>query len=221
MHAVLFSGGKDSTLALHKVVEKGINIDLLITMQPESKESYMFHYPNVKYTELQAKALGIKHIFVFTKGEKEKELEDLERALIDNEVDLLVTGAVASKYQADRINMLCQKNKIEHIAPLWHIEPELELREIASKFYAIITMVAAEGLDTSFLGKKIDESMIEKLLYLNRKYGINLAFEGGEAESFVLDAPLFKYKININKAHIEKEGMRGIYVIDDAYLDKK
>ncbi len=63
-NACLFSGGKDSTLALHKIVEKGIKIDLLITFLSENKFSYMFHYPNARQTELQAKALGIKQIFI-------------------------------------------------------------------------------------------------------------------------------------------------------------
>lgn len=98
-NAVLYSGGKDSTLALHKVVESGIKIDLLISIMSKNTHSYMFHYPNVKYTEMQAEALGIKQVFASTEGKKEEELEDLERVLIENGVRVLVTGATYSKYQ--------------------------------------------------------------------------------------------------------------------------
>lgn len=220
-NACLFSGGKDSTLALHKAIALGIKIDLLLTMKPENKESYMFHYPNVDLTELQAKALSIRHVFGVTKGNKEEELKDLENALKENDVRLLVTGATFSRYQADRINAIAKRLEIEHLAPLWHIEPMEELTELASRFNAIITSVSAEGLDESFLGKRIDRETIARLAEASRKYGINMLFEGGEAETFVLDAPLFKKRIEIREAHIERSGMNGVYLIDKAVLIDK
>lgn len=220
-NAVLYSGGKDSTLSYHKAVELGIPIDLAITMVSGSKESHMFHWPNIKFTALQAQALGVKQVFAETAGEKEKELDDLERVLKENGVEFLVTGATYSKYQGDRVNILAAKLGIEHFAPLWHIEPEVELDEISKTFNAIITSVSAEGFDESFLGKKIDGPMIEKLRELNRKYKINMLFEGGEAESFVLDAPLFKKKIVVRNAKTEWNGNRGMYLIEDASLEDK
>jgi diphthine-ammonia ligase len=220
-NACLFSGGKDSMLALHKVIELGIKIDLLITMKSVNKESYMFHYPNVDFSKLQAEALSIKQVFGATEGEKEKELKDLEQIFIENNVKLLVTGATYSKYQADRINAIAKKLEIEHMAPLWHIEPLDELNELTEKYNVIMTSVSAEGLDTSLLGKRIDIEMVEKLIDANKQHGINLLFEGGEAETFVLDAPLFKKKIIIERAHIEKKGENGVYLIDKAALVPK
>jgi diphthine-ammonia ligase len=220
-NACLFSGGKDSTLSLHKAVEAGVKIDLLITMLPENKESYMFHYPNLKFTSLQAEAMGIKHVFFKTQGRKEEELKDLEKAFKDNHVKFLVTGATYSKYQADRIGKIADRMGIESMAPLWHIEPLKELNELAEKFEAIITSVSAEGFDDTFLGERIDQEMINKLIVLNQKYNINMLFEGGEAESFVLNAPLFKKRIKINKARKEWSGTRGIYIIEDAELVSK
>ncbi len=220
-NAVLYSGGKDSTLSYHKAVLRGVPIDLLITMVSSSKESHMFHWPNVKFTSLQAQALGIRQVFAQTKGEKEVELGDLERVLKENDVEFLVTGATYSKYQGDRINKLAASLGIEHFAPLWHIDPEVELSEISETFNAIITSVSAEGFDESFLGKRIDEEMIVKLRKLKEKYGINMLFEGGEAESFVLDAPMFKKKIVINKASTEWNGNSGMYLIEDATLEDK
>jgi ABC transporter with metal-binding/Fe-S-binding domain ATP-binding protein len=220
-NACLFSGGKDSMLALHKVIGLGIKIDLLITMKSVNKESYMFHYPNIDFSRLQAEALSIRQVFGATEGEKEEELKDLERVLLENDVKLMVTGATYSKYQADRINTIAKKLEIEHMAPLWHIEPLDELNELAEKYNAIITSVSAEGLDTTLLGKRIDIEIIEKLIEANKKHGINLLFEGGEAETFVLDAPLFKKKIKIEKAHVEKKGENGVYLIDKARLVPK
>ncbi len=220
-NACLYSGGKDSTLALHKVVSMGIKIDLLITMISKSKESYMFHYPNVQYTKLQAESLGIRQVFAKTEGKKEEELDDLRKVLKDNDVKLLVTGATYSRYQGDRVNNIAKELGIEHMAPLWHIDPEAELTEIERDFNAIITSVSAEGFDESFLGKKIDNDMISRLRELKKKYGINMLFEGGEAESFLLDAPLFTKKIEIKKSRTEWNGNRGMYLIEEAELADK
>jgi ABC transporter with metal-binding/Fe-S-binding domain ATP-binding protein len=220
-NACLFSGGKDSTLALHRAVASGITVDLLITMRPGSGESYMFHYPNVEHTALQAEALGIRHVFGETSGVKERELEDLDRVLVENGVRLLVTGATYSRYQGDRINAMAKRLGIEHLAPLWHIDPMGELEELAEKYEVVISSVSAEGLDESFLGKRIDAEIIEKLVGLNRRHGINLLFEGGEAETFVLDAPLFRRRIVVERSETSFSKGRGTYIIKRARLEDK
>lgn len=219
--ATLFSGGKDSTLALHKAYALGIKTDLLITFKPENPYSYMFHKINIDLTALQAEALGMKHEMFATNGEKELELVDLKNALLKNEVKVLITGALASDYQRSRIESMCKDLGIEHIAPLWHMNPEEELREISEDYNAIVTQVSAEGLDDSFLGRRIDDAMIQRLKEINRRYRINVAFEGGEAESFVLDGPLFSKRIEIVRSHTAWDGRTGQYVIDDAALKDK
>lgn len=208
-------------MALHKAVEKGIKIDLLLTMLPESKESYMFHYPNLDFTSLQAESIGIEQEFVKTAGKKEDELIDLEEAFKSLDIKLLVTGATYSRYQADRIHNITKKLGIESLDPLWHVKPLDELNELAERYDAIISSVSAEGFDDSFLGARIDKKIIDKLIALNKKYNINMVFEGGEAESFVLDAPLFKKKVKIKKARKEWNGTRGIYIIEEAELVSK
>ncbi len=221
MIAALFSGGKDSTLAIHKAAESGHKTELLITMDSENPDSYMFHKPNIRFTALQAQAMGIRHKIHITKGEKELELADLESALKDNGVTELITGAIASRYQKDRIDAICKRLGISGIAPLWGMDPLAEIQEVSMKFIAIITKVSAEGLDKSFLGKEINGALIEKLERANKSYGINMAFEGGEAESFVLDAPMFSRRINIKSADISWNGITGEYIIKDAELVEK
>jgi ABC transporter with metal-binding/Fe-S-binding domain ATP-binding protein len=219
--ACLFSGGKDSTLALHKAVESGIKVDLLITMLPERTDSYMFHYPNLNYTPMQAEALGIKQVFAKSSGIKEEELKDLESALIKYKANTIITGATYSDYQANRIIAIAERLGMNTISPLWHINPMSELNELSEKFNVIITAVSAEGFDRSMLGKKLDNEMINKLAMLNKKYKVNMLFEGGEAESFVLDAPLFKKRIIIKKAKTSFNKNTGTYIIEEAVFEDK
>jgi diphthine-ammonia ligase len=190
-------------------------------MISENDFSYMFHKPNINLSSMQAEALQIKQVTYKTKGEKEVELGDIEKALTENEITELITGAVASVYQKDRIEKICKKLSIKAISPLWHIDPMIELSEFAEMYNVIVTQIAAEGFDKSFLGARIDADMIEKILKIKEKYRINMLFEGGEAESFVLDAPLFKKRIEITKNHVAWDGTVGRYVIDEAHLVEK
>ncbi len=220
-NACLFSGGKDSTLALHRAMGLGIKIDLLITMESKNQHSFMFHYPNTGITALQAESMGIRQAFFSTEGRKEEELLDLEKAFTSNNVRVLVTGATYSRYQSERINSIASRLGIESVAPLWHIDPYEELNTLSRDYEAIITSVSAEGMDESLLGRRIDDGLIKKLAELNRHYGINMLFEGGEAESFVLDAPLFSRRILVRSARKAWEGTYGTYIIEDAVLAGK
>ena len=67
---VLYSGGKDSTLAL-LLAKEHHEIACLITVVSENPESYMFQTPNVEWTHLHAEAIGVPLVKMPTKGEKQ------------------------------------------------------------------------------------------------------------------------------------------------------
>ena len=162
--ACLFSGGKDSTYALYLILKQGHDVKYLVSVFPESLESYMFHYPMIEKTIDQAAAIGIEQIIVRTKGEKEKELEDLKKALSKLDIDGVVSGAIASSYQKSRIDKIAKELGIASLAPLWHRDQESLLKEqIDAGFEMIITHVAAEGLDRSWVGRRIDYKAFEEL----------------------------------------------------------
>ncbi|MEM5879135.1 MAG: TIGR00289 family protein [Candidatus Aenigmatarchaeota archaeon] len=198
--AVLFSGGKDSTYATYLAKKQGDEIKYLVTIIPEREDSWMFHFPCISLTKLQAKALGTKQIIQKTKGEKEKELEDLKRVLekIKGEIDAVVSGAVASNYQKSRIDKVCEDLKLKHLAPLWQKDQEEVLKEeVKAGFEIMITGVFAEGFDESWLGRRIDEEAVKEILELKEKFGISVSGDGGEYESLVLNCPLFNKRIEI------------------------
>jgi ABC transporter with metal-binding/Fe-S-binding domain ATP-binding protein len=201
--------------------EDGKDVELLLTAFSKNDYSYMFHTPNIRLSSMQAEALGIRQATFDTAGVKDDELVDLERALKEHKVTELVTGAVASNYQKARIDAICAKLKISHVSPLWHIAPLEELEVISRDFNAIIMQVSAEGFDDSMLGARIDSKIIARLVELNKRYGINMLFEGGEAETFVLDAPLFKKRLEVASFHKEWSGMTGRYLIDKLKFAEK
>jgi len=222
---VLFSGGKDSTLALHKAAENA-EIVCLITLVSENKESFMFHTPNIDLTALQAEALGLPLIRKATKGAREEELKDLEEAIAqavkDFSIEGVVTGAVESAYQSRRIQSICDRLHIACINPLWKRNQKSLLEELVAKgFVVIISGVFAYPLDKSWLGKQIDPALIERLTRLSEEFGLSVAGEGGEIETTVLDAPMFKKKIEILDSAIEAKGNSGVFIIKKARLTLK
>jgi len=201
---VLFSGGKDSTLAAWIAKREGYEISCLISIISENKESYMFHTPSISKTKMQAQAMNIPLIVQKTKGEKEIELKDLEKAIKKAKekykISGILTGAVESVYQASRVQKICSKLNLECFNPLWLMDQfELLNDLLKNKFDVIITGVFAYPLDSLWLGKVINKKSIDEVQILNEEYKINPAGEGGEFETFVLNCPLFKRKLKIRK----------------------
>ena len=222
---VLFSGGKDSTLALHKAAEKE-EVACLITLASQNKESYMFHTPNINLTALQAEALGLPLLEKATMGKQEEELKDLEEAIAqaakDFKIEGVVSGAVESVYQASRIQRICHRLGVWSFNPLWKSNQKALLEEIVQKnFQVLISGVFAYPLDKNWLGKQIDSDLIEKLMALEEKYGLSPSGEGGEIETTVLDAPLFKKKIEVLDYEVEARGNSGVFRIKQARLTPK
>ncbi|MBU1974484.1 MAG: TIGR00289 family protein, partial [Nanoarchaeota archaeon] len=83
---------------------------------------------------------------------------------------------------------------------------EEEMQELLDyNFEFILVSIAADGLDKSWLNKVITGNDLEKLKELNKKMGLNIAGEGGEFESLVMDCPLFKKKLVIEEFEIKEE----------------
>jgi len=222
----LISGGKDSLYALYQESKKN-EITCLITLKSKNPDSWIFHTINVHITELQAKAMDLPLISLETKGMKEKEIKDLKKAIgIAKEkykIKGIVSGAIKSNYQKQRIDKLCKGLRLKSISPLWHIDEEGYLKKlIKDKFKVIITSISAEGLNKDFLGKEINNRLINKLKIINKKNKINISGEGGEFETLVLDCPLFKKKLKIKKAEIKMENeCTGKYIVKDVRLIDK
>ena len=223
--AILFSGGKDSTMAVYAAMEAKEDVKYLLSMKSRNDESYMFHVPNIHITDLLSQALDIPIMSVETDGVKEEELEDLKIAFENLKglgVEAIYTGALYSTYQKSRIERLGSEVGLKIISPYWHVDEEEYMRKIVSLgFKIIICGVAAWGLDESWLGRVIDDETIDELIKLNEKYYVDIAFEGGEAETLAIDGPIFKRRIEILKYKKEWHRDSGVFIIEDAVLTDK
>ena len=209
--AILFSGGKDSVYATYLAKKKGYSIDCLICMESLNKESYMFHTPSITKTRKQAEVMNIPLEIKKTHGEKETELEDLEEIIskVKREycVEVIVTGAIKSVYQSSRIQNICEKLGLEVYNPLWQINEETYLKELlTNNFKVILVGVFAYPFNKDWLLREINQDFIFEIGELNKKFGINVAGEGGEFESFVLNCPLYSRELKLIDYEIMSEG---------------
>lgn len=224
--ASLLSGGKDSVYAMFLAMQEDHEVPVLVSIASENPESYMFHVPNIHLVKLQAEAMEIPLIYRRTKGVKEEELEDLKDALRDAirdyQIEGIVSGAIFSNYQRSRIDDMAEDLGLESLSPLWKRKPKDLLSEMVEKgFKIIISAVAAEGLGPEWLGVTIDSMVIEELAHLHNTCYVCTAGEGGEFETLVIDAPMFKKKIKIIEAEKEWDGQSGVYIVRDAVLSNK
>jgi diphthine-ammonia ligase len=224
--AALFSGGKDSTFAIYEAKSQGHQIVCLITILPLSEESMLLHFPNIMLTKLQSKSMNIPQLTIESNSnESDLEAKALEHVLNDAKskygIEGIVHGGILSEYQKNLFTRVCSKLEIDIISPLWNKNQKDYMKKlIESGFRFIIVSVTSSGLDESWLGKEINQSDLLKLDDLANKHGFNLTFEGGEAETLVIDCPLFTLPLKIEKFKKIWDGYRGKFEVLEARLDE-
>lgn len=152
--AVLFSGGKDSNFALFEASLKH-EVCCLISMISKNDESYMFQSAGLDFAKVQAEAMNIPIIEFETCGEKEKELDDLKKAVefavLKFGCEGVVTGAINSVYQASRVQNICNDLDLWCFNPIWQRNQVDFLRELVIKgFEVMIVGVFSYPFDESF-----------------------------------------------------------------------
>ena len=223
--ASLFSGGKDSTYAIYMAQKQGHEIACLLSIFTKSEESHLLHHPNMEWTKLQSESMQIPQLILTSDSdETDDELLVLEKLLQRAKeqfgIEGLVHGGIKSQFQKEKFETVCSKLNLIVVSPLWDTDPKQYMKElIDSHFDFIITTVSSDGLDETWLGKLISKSDIDTLIHLSDKFGFNLNFEGGEAETFVINCPLFSHPINIKNSQKTWDGYRGRFEIVDAGLN--
>jgi len=171
--------------------QAGHEVVCLVTVVPEDPHSWVFHTLNLEHLPEMAKAMGKDLIAMPSSGEEGADLAALETALRDLDVEGVVTGAIASDYQWDRINGVCQKQGLKVFSPLWRKDQLTILNDmLQAGMKAMIVGVYSDGLDREWLGRVLDREAVDRLSSLSKAKGMNVSGEGGEYETLVLDSPM-------------------------------
>lgn len=224
--AILYSGGKDSNMALRYALKKGWKVKALIAVKPKDSEAYLWHYPTVEWTLLQSSALNIPLFLVkSSKNGPAEEARELEKVLSRLQIGALIFGGVGlQKTQINEVRKVADKFGVKVIVPYENFSSEELLHAtVKSGFDIMITEVAADGLDESWLGKKLTVQNLKEFLQLSKKFGFDPLGEGGQYNTFILDAPFFKRKISIDDFEKvwDKKTNSGYIVVKLASLQPK
>lgn len=224
--AVMFSGGKDSVYALNYALQQSWQVEALIAVKPKNTEAYLYHYATVEWTLLSSEALGIPLILLqASQIGPNVEAKVLEKVFKKLKIDALLLGGVGlQKTQIDSIETVARKFGIDVILPHKNYSSEeLIEAEVKAGFDIRITQVASNGLDERWLGRQIDKKTLEQLKVLSKKYGFDIDFEGGYADTFVCDGPIFKKRIEFKSTQKfwDAKTNSGYLKVNDASLADK
>src|SRR5260221_7829655 len=162
-----WSGGKDSSLCLHRVLEeKSYTVDSLLTSVNTFHNRISMHGVRRELLEAQAASIGIP-LQTIELGEQPG-MEEYEQATIEKVSFLKSKGCTHAlfgdifledlkRYREEKLQSL----DIHCTFPLWKIPTKGLMREFLDKgFKAIIVCVNEKVLDKSFCGRLIDESFL-------------------------------------------------------------
>ncbi len=209
--AIMYSGGKDSTLAIEYAMSRGWNIKYLLSVKPSRKDCYLFHYATVEHTKQLAEILGFKHILIGCDvADAEKEAELIREVVEKNPVEALVLGGVGlQETQLKSLQNELHPFGVEVFASHAGMEHDQLVEDMIARGYDIrITQVAVEGLGEGWLGEKLTKENFDRLKRLSQRHGFHIGFEGGHADTLVVDGPIFKKRLELGD--VKK-------VIDDEY----
>ena len=238
--AGLISGGKDSIFSIQTLINQGHTLICVGNVAPPVKykelDSFMYQSAGNEIVPKIAECLGVPFYQVTTSGEAvtkeleysetaKDEVEDLfklMRLMQKNhpEIEAVSSGAIASTYQKNRVENLCGRLSWKSLAPIWKKDFKPLLEEmIDSGIVAILVRVCSYGLKKKHLGKTLGE-LKPYLHSLHDKYDVNCCGEGGEFETLVIDAPVYKKKLNIFESEVDVHLDNGIQYVAKLIIKK-
>lgn len=207
-YAVAWSGGKDSTLALHRARAAGLRVTHLFSVFDAGSGRVPYHGLRSDLLAAQAGALGLEGVRVGA-GD-----DGFERAFLDgldrlHELDL--AGVVFGNIHLDDVRGWYETRVTDrglaHREPLWGGDPARLAREVVQLGYrARVVSVLLEAGDPRWLGREVDLEFLEEIM---ARGDVDPCGERGEFHSFVRDGPLFRRPVEARRGdEMELEGHR-------------
>lgn len=211
---VSYSCGKDSTLALYRMIQAGFHPSgLLVTMNTREDRSW-FHGITPELLQKYSESLGIPVIPIYAK-EGEEYGKSFENALAEAKnlgIDICVFGDIDIEGHREWGTDRCNAVGMEAHFPLWQENREkLAYEFIDNGFKAMIKVVDLEALPLRFLEKILTQDVVQDV----KNCGADPCGENGEYHTFVFDGPIFKKPIPFTIGErVIKHDRYGVLIID-------
>ncbi len=194
--AMLWTGGKDSALALRVAREQGYDVGLLVTFAPEQGD---FHAHPLPLIDQQAKALGLPWRCVAITAPYEESYRKALAGLVEEGWQVVITGDIAEvDGHPNWIRERAEGLVLEVVTPLWDCQrDELVERVLAEGIKAVISCVKVAALSSDWVGRELDAEALADLRLLHREKGVDLAGENGEYHTIVVDSPDFAWPLEL------------------------
>ncbi len=195
--AVLWTGGKDSSMALYEAGQNGYRVRCLVTFAPP--EADFLAHP-LGFIKMQAQALALPHYVLPISAPFENSYEtSLCRLRDEMGIGCVVTGDIA---EVDgNPNWIRERSRAVGMSvhtPLWGRDRNVLLRQFLDRgFKARFSCVKTRWLDENWVGRELNDSAIAELRIIRERTGLDLCGEEGEYHTLVLDGPQFTRGIDI------------------------
>jgi uncharacterized protein (TIGR00290 family) len=189
-YALLWSGGKDSALALARARRCGLEVRRLLTLYDPDTERVRFHATRLAMLEAQAASAGVDLRAVPASWE---EMDERLRAELDGLRGEGFTGVVLGNIHLADVRAWYEERVrgagLEHVEPLWGEPPAALLAEfVEAGGRAVLTCIELARLDETWLGRVIDGDFVRDIADLP----VDPCGEGGEYHSFAFAGPAFR-----------------------------
>ncbi len=192
-----WSGGKDSTLALHKILEEGkYDVKYLLTTANQDHQRVAMHGVRLELMQQQAESLGIPLMIIeysssATMEEYENAMSKGIQPILDAGIRTAIFGDIfLEDLKEYRIKKL-QEIGVEAVFPLWKRDTTELIQEFIDLGYKTILVCTDNSkLDDSFIGKTIDKELIARL-----PENVDPCGENGEFHTFAYAGPIFKNEV--------------------------
>ena len=195
-----WSGGKDSCLACYKAIQQGYDVKLLLNFVSRESKRGCFHGIEGKLLKFQADLIGIPLAQKEVSPDMQKYEEEFKAAVTElrgKDIGSMVFGDIYLLEHESWIERVCGDLNINALEPLWNNSPENIIDEfLKAGFKAVIVSCKADIMGKEFLGRYIDQELVEEL----KRRDICPCGEKGEFHTLVVDGPIFKRPIKIVEA---------------------
>ena len=192
-YALMWSGGKDSALALDRARRSGLDVARLISFYDSATRRVRFHASRVEMLEAQAAAIGVDLRAIPTSWpEMEASLCSELASLRGEGFTGVVFGDIHLADVRDWYETRVMAAGLEHVEPIWGEPPPALLAEfISTGGRAVLTCVDLAKLDASWLGRVTDEQFAADIEIA----GVDACGENGEYHSFAFAGPVFERQV--------------------------